>query len=143
MELWIIFLIFAAAGVAQEVLFTGIIDSIKEKNPRLKGRSTLWMFPIYGCILFIVMFVSHLNYPWYVRGLLYAVLILAWEYVTGYIIRKLVGVAPWDYANTTSYDNAARKKRFQLHGLICLEYVPIWFIGGLLAEKLYLFLLAL
>jgi uncharacterized membrane protein len=143
MELLIIFIVFAVFGVAQEVLFTGIIDSIKEKNPRLKGRSTLWMFPIYGCILFIVMFVSHFNYPWYVRGLLYAALILAWEYATGYIIRKMVGVSPWDYGASKSYDNAARRKRFQISGLICLEYVPFWFIGGLLAEKLYLFLAAL
>jgi uncharacterized membrane protein len=145
MELWIIFLVFAAFGVAQEVLFTGIIDSAKKKNPRLLGRSTIWMFPIYGCIMFIVIFVVRFfgSYPWYIRGIFYSALILALEYASGFLIRTAVGVAPWDYSTDKSYDNAARKKRFSLHGLICLEYAPIWFIGGLLAERLYLFLLTL
>ena len=83
------------------------------------------------------------GYPWWFRGLTYMVLILSWEYLSGFAIKKLVGVAPWDYSTDKTYDGVGSKKRFHIHGLICLEYAPVWFIEGLIAEWVYLFLLAL
>lgn len=142
MELFIYFIIFAFAGVGFELFWTSLLDSLKTKNPRLKGKSTFWMFPVYGSILFIVLFVRWLypDYPWWVKGLVYMVMILAWEYISGYVLKKLVGVAPWDYSTNKTYDDMGRKKRFHLHGLICAEYAVIWFFGGLVAEIFYVFL---
>lgn len=139
MKLLIYFLLFAVIGVAHEVFWTGLFDSIKTKNSRLKGRSSLWMFPIYGFVFFIVLLVQwiYVGYPWWFRGMMYAFLILLWEYVSGYIVKKLVGVAPWDYSKETP-DGVGSKKRFHIHGLVCLEYVPVWFIEGLIIEWLYL-----
>jgi uncharacterized membrane protein len=142
MQTLLLFIIFSFLGVAHEVIWTSL-DSIKNKNPRLLGRSTLWMFPIYGAILFIIMFVQWLyaDYSWVFRGFMYMVLILVWEYISGFTVKKLVGVAPWEYGKKTK-DGVGSKKRYNLHGLICLEYAPIWFIEGLIAEWFYLYLVA-
>ena len=42
------FLAYGLAGWCAEVLCTGIHDFIRERDPRLPARSSLWMFPIYG-----------------------------------------------------------------------------------------------
>jgi len=132
-------MIFAVLGICVEVIWTSLYSFVQTRNPRLIGNTTLWMFPIYGCILFIVMLVHWLyfDYPWWFRGIMYAVLILVWEYISGMFVKLLVGISPWDYSKETD-DGAGSPKRFQLHGLICLEYVPLWFIGGLVAEWFYL-----
>jgi len=142
MDLGVYFILFAVFGVAHEVLWTGLINSLKMKNPRLKGHSTVWMFFVYGAIAFIILFVTTFfsEYPWWFRGILYATLILCWEYMSGFMIKKLVGMAPWDYSTNESHDGIASKKRFHLHGLICLEYFPLWFVEGLFAEWIFRFL---
>ena len=141
MQLLFLFITFAAFGVAHEVIWTSL-DSIKAKNLRLRGRSTLWMFPIYGSILFIIMLVQWLyaDYSWWFRGIIYMVLILIWEYISGWTIRKLVGVAPWDYA--TDNPELGSNRKLNINGLVCLEYAPIWFVEGLMAEWFYLFLIS-
>ncbi len=140
LKLFVYFLFFAFIGVAHEVLWTGILDSKKNKDPRLKGRSSLWMFPVYGGILFIIILVQWLypSYHWAIRGTIYMTLILAWEFITGTLINR-IAKAPWNYAKHTE-DGIGSPKRFNIKGLICLEYAPIWFVEGLLAEWLFLFL---
>ncbi|MBI2125289.1 hypothetical protein HYU08_01915 [Candidatus Woesearchaeota archaeon] len=140
MKIIVYFLLFAFAGVALEVTRNSS-TSFRDRNPRLIGHSTLWMFPIYGSILFIVMLVQYFyaDYSWWFRGFMYTGLILIWEYSSGRFIKKLVGIAPWNYAQETA-DGIGSPKRFHLHGLVCAEYIPLWFIGGLVAEALYLFL---
>lgn len=139
MKLLIYFIIFAVFGVAHEVIWTAILA--KPKNPRLIGRSSLWMFPIYGAVLFIIMFVQFAfsGYPWWARGFAYAILILIWEYISGFTVRMIAGVAPWEYGKETE-DGVGSKKKYQLSGLICLDYAPIWYIEGLIAEWFYLLL---
>lgn len=142
MDYGIYFILFAVFGVANEIFWTGVVDSLKLKNPRLKGQSTIWMFFIYGSVLFIVLFVQTFfsEYHWIFRGILYASLILSWEYLSGFTIKKLIGIAPWDYSMDGGHDGIASKKKYHLHGLICLEYFPLWFFEGLFAEGLFLFL---
>jgi hypothetical protein len=137
----IYFLIFSVFGISMEIFWSAFIGYFSSKNPRLMGKSTLWMFPIYGSILFIVTLTSWVygSYPWWFRGLIYMFLILIWEYFSGLFVRLLVGVSPWDYAKETS-DGIGSPKKFNLDGLICLEYAPLWFILGLVAESLYIFL---
>ena len=132
MNLWLYFLIFAIVGVAHEVFWTSILYSIKNKNRLLKGRSSLWMFLIYGGVAFIILFGLWLysGYPWWLRGLMYMMMIYIWEYSSGFILKKFK-MCPWDYSKT---------RKFNINGLICLEYAPIWFLEGLLAEWVIMFL---
>tara|TARA_B100000683_G_C12371318_1_gene507303 strand:+ start:600 stop:752 length:153 start_codon:yes stop_codon:yes gene_type:complete len=44
---------FIFIGVTMEVIFTSIMDFIKDKDPRLKGETYLWMLPIYAVLPFI------------------------------------------------------------------------------------------
>jgi len=140
-KLFLYFVLFAVFGVAFEVFWVSLLDFLKTHNPRLKGRSSLWMFPIYGCLLFVVMFVRGVfpSCPWWFRGVVYVVLILVLEYLSGAFVRGLTGVAPWDYERKTS-DGVGSPKRYNIDGLVCLEYVPLWFFGGLAAELFFLFL---
>ncbi len=135
------FVLFAVFGVAFEVSWVSLLDFIKTGNPRLKGRSSLWMFPVYGCLLFVVLFVTSVfpNCPWWFRGVVYVVLIFILEYLSGAFVKGLTGVAPWDYGKKTS-DGVGSPKRYSIDGLICLEYLPLWYFGGLLAELFLVFL---
>ncbi len=142
MKLLIYFLIFAFSGMVFETLSTAIGDSIRCRKKDLLGRCSLWMLPIYGVILFIVIFVQQFfpHYPWWLRGILYAVLITCWEFISGSAIKGLFHVKPWDYASDDRRNGFARKKKYHYKGIICLEYLPVWFIMGLVAEALYFFL---
>ncbi len=145
MRMLVYFLLFAVLGIAYEVLLRGIKNAVWRKT--FYGASNLWSFPIYGAVIFIVIFVQ--NYfafqPWFIRGILYMLLIYGWEFVSGSLL-GLFKIKAWDYSQNTDFRcqdgciRATNKKKFHFKGLICLEYAPIWFIGGLLLEWLYLFL---
>lgn len=47
------------------------------------------------------------------------------EYVFGSFLKKRK-MCPWDYSNSN----------FHINGLIRLDYAPVWFLTGLLYEKL-------
>jgi hypothetical protein len=80
------------------------------------------------------------NQSIFVRAIVYTLFILAWEYISGFAIRLLIGYAPWDYKG--EYPDHSLNPKKNLHGLICLEFVPIWYVVSILAELLYLFLKA-
>jgi len=64
------------------------------------------MFPIYGSIFFIVLLVLEFfpGFAWWIRGFIYMILIYVWEFASGWVVRWMIGVAPWDYSakNITS-----------------------------------------
>ena len=47
------------------------------------------------------------------------------EYVFGSILKKH-NVCPWDYSD----------HKHHVNGLICLDFVPVWFLTGLFYEKI-------
>jgi len=47
------------------------------------------------------------------------------EYASGWAIKRATGTVPWDYAST----------RWNVHALIRLDYAPVWFVFGLLLER--------
>jgi uncharacterized membrane protein len=49
------------------------------------------------------------------------------EYLFGRLLRNVVGEAPWDYS----------RARFNLHGLVRLDYLPLWAGAGLALEPLH------
>ena len=125
------FAAYGLAGWCAEVLFTGIHDFIRTRDPRLPSRSSIWMFGIYGLCqpLYEPLHdaLRRRNAPLPVRAAAYGVGFLGVEYATGRILRRVLGAAPWDYGYA----------RRHLHGLIRPDYFPIWAAAGIALEPLH------
>lgn len=90
------------------------------------GQSSLWMFPIYGMAACIGPISKSLRrVPVLVRGSLYMTGIFVTEFGTGMIL-KHYNMCPWDYSGTP----------FSYKGVIRLDYAPVWFLTGLIYEKI-------
>lgn len=120
------FVIYGALGWLIEIVWTGL-GSVLRRDPRLRAQTYLWMFPIYGggALMLERLHAGIADWPWWGRGLIWATAIFAIEYVTGALLRRLTGACPWDYTGT----------RFSVQGLIRLDYLPAWFVLGLLFER--------
>jgi len=122
------FLIYGLLGWGLEVLWTGLGSGLRG-DPRLQATTYLWMFPIYGLAIFLESLHDIVRvYPWYVRGVIWVMIIWVIEFSTGGLIRVLTGSSPWDYTGKTSW---------HLLGLIRFDMAPIWFVTGLLFERLH------
>ena len=113
------------AGWCIEVIFTGITSYIN-KDKRMIGTTSILMFPIYGMIAFlklIIKLVKDKNVL--LRGSYYTLYIFFWEFITGSFLKRF-NMCPWDYS----------KYKFNIKGLIRLDFIPAWFGAGLLFEKL-------
>lgn len=110
-------------GWCLEILFTSA-GSIKNHDVRLRGNTSLWMFPIYGMAILIEP-LSHLlkGRSFMIRGSIYTCLIFIAEFCTGTLL-KLKKACPWDYS----------KAKLNIGGVIRLDYAPCWFFTGLLYE---------
>lgn len=140
------FLIYGVFGWCAEILWTACHDFVTGyrvdpadpavKVPlspperwRLAGQTYLWMFPLYGAggLLFEPLHDALRDQPWPLRGLVWMLLIFLVEYFSGWLLRRLTGRCPWDYACA----------RTNIHGLVRLDYAPVWFIFGFLLERLH------
>lgn len=113
------------AGLCIEILWTSITNA-KPEDKKLIGNTSLWMFPIYGMAAIIApisRFLKRKNVI--VRGGIYTFGIYLMEYVTGSILKKK-NCCPWDYS----------KSKYNVRGIIRLDYAPLWFLVGLFYEKL-------
>ena len=112
-------------GWCLEILFTAL-DSLRKRNFTLKGHTSIWMFPIYGCACFLAPICRLLRgkSP-FVRGTTYAAIIFTGEYLTGTLLSKKQ-LCPWDYSHS----------KWNIQKLIRLDYLPVWFLVGLLFERL-------
>ncbi len=125
------FALYGLMGWALEVVFTAAVDSCQRRaDSRLRGHSYVWMHPIYGAGGLLCeqlgRALARRGAPWWQRGLAYAGACFAVEYTSGWALRRAVGACPWDYG-------AARAN---VHGLIRLDYAPLWAACGLAAEPL-------
>jgi uncharacterized membrane protein len=119
------FILCGLTGWCLEVFWTGTASLLCGERTMM-GRTSLLMFPIYGCAAVIGPVSRRLKkIPVVLRGTLYASGILAGEFISGSLLRRF-WYCPWDYSNA----------RFQYKGLIRLDYFPVWFLTGLLYEKL-------
>src|SRR5205807_9021060 len=123
------FAVYGGLGWCFEVLFTGLHDFVRSRDPALPSRSSLWMFPIYGLLqpLYEPLHDALRERPILFRAGAYGAGIMAVEYVTGKAIRKLVGKAPWDYSYA----------RVHIDGLVRPAYFPLWAGVGLAAERVH------
>ena len=112
-------------GWCLEIIFTAL-DSFRRREFRLKGQTSVWMFPIYGMAVFLAPISKLLsNRNIWFRGGIYTLLIFITEYCTGYFLKKKE-LCPWDYS----------RSKWNINGLIRIDYLPFWFVAGLLFERL-------
>lgn len=119
------FFICGLTGWCMEILFTAL-DSLRRRDMTLKGKTSIWMFPIYGCAA-ILSPIGHLlrGKPLLLRGLTYMSLIFTTEYITGRLLEKRK-LCPWNYS----------RSRWNIRNLIRLDYAPCWFAAGLMFERM-------
>ena len=131
-KMLISFILYGIFGWCAEIVWTagqdvaGALASGRSIDWKLQGHTYLWMFPIYGAagLLFEATHAAVHAWPWVARGTTYMLGCFAVEYVTGWLIQRSTGVIPWDYSD----------RRWHVHGLIRLDYIPVWFLFGLLLE---------
>ena len=111
-------------GLFIEIFFTGC-DSARHHDYRMTGHSSILMFPIYGAAA-LIRPVSHLlkKQNTLIRGTIYMIGIFATEFASGKFLRRR-GICPWDYS----------KEPTNIQGVIRLDYAPLWFLVGLLFER--------
>ncbi|MCI8409638.1 MAG: hypothetical protein HFJ09_10295 [Lachnospiraceae bacterium] len=120
------FLLCGFTGWCLECFWTGLHSLFLSTDRTLRCGSSLWMFPIYGLGIFISPISKKLKgKPIFQRGSIYASLIFLVEYVSGSILR-IFHACPWNYSHA----------KLQVHGLIRLDFAPLWFAVGLLYEKI-------
>ena len=117
---YIRFYCYAVQGFCDEIIFTSVLDFVKNGNWKLRGHSSMSTFLIYGSCSFLVeRLYVYLWYkrriPRYIRMPLYLLITYSWEFTTGMILRQF-NACPWDYSNY----------RYNFMGLITLEYAPGW-----------------
>ena len=126
------FLLYGLLGWCIEIVWTALSSTVggAQRGWRLAGTTYLWMFPIYGLLapLYEPLHDALRAWPWPLRGLVYGLGFLAVEYVAGWLLRRLTGACPWDYTG---------RCRRQLHGLIRLDYGPLWALLGLAVEPVH------
>lgn len=112
------FLAYGFMGLVIEVLFTGAA-SLLQKNWRATCQTYLWMLPIYGVaglLLDGLTILLHLH--WYWMAPIYTAVIYGLEFISGWLLRKLIGRCPWDYGLS----------HWTPMGLINLKYLPFWLL---------------
>ena len=119
------FLICGLTGWCIEIIFTSL-KSLRENDRKLLGHTSIWMFPIYGCAALIKPLYQLIGrLPAALRGGIYSAAIFTGEYISGSILKKH-GCCPWDYSCA----------RFNIRGVIRLDYAPLWMGAGLLFERI-------
>lgn len=123
------YIIYGLLGICLEIFWTGL-ESLLKNDYTLAGKTYIWMFFIYGLGVFLEP-VHHKirTYNILFRGIVYMIIIFCIEFITGLLLKYLIGVCPWQYTGTGS-----------LYGIVSLSFVPIWFCTGLLFEKVHDFL---
>ena len=119
------FLICGLTGWCMEILFTAF-DSFRRRELKLMGRTSVWMFPIYGMAVLIGPVHSLIQkFPLLLRGMIYSTGFFFVEFLSGSFLKKR-GLCPWDYS----------KAKSNIRGVIRLDYAPFWMAAGLLFERI-------
>ena len=112
-------------GWCLEITFTAL-SSFRRREFTLNGKTSVWMFPIYGMAAFLAPVCRLLrNRHFLVRGLSYALLIFTGEFITGSLLMRCE-LCPWDYGHS----------KWNVKKVIRLDYLPCWIFAGLLFERL-------
>lgn len=131
---WFRLLFYGMLGFSYEIIFTSLWDFVASDftNFKFVGYSSIWSFFIYGTCSFCgeqVYLHSRKRLSTLLRGLIYVQMAYTWEFIGGLILNQF-SARTWDY---THY-------KYNVMGLIALEYAPLWFCSGLLQEYFYEYL---
>lgn len=119
------FLLCGSLGWCLEVFWTGM-HSLLSGEATMMGKSSLLMFPIYGCAALIKPIYKKIAaFPVLLRGSLYTGGIFLTEFTAGSILKHF-HMCPWNYSSSL----------WQFHGVIRFDYAPVWFFTGLFFEKI-------
>ncbi len=125
------FIIFALFGLVLEVFMACTHRLIAEGNVNLRGHTSLWMIFDYGLISILTPWLRNpmkaRGIPFPIRALVYTLGIFIVEYFSGILFHRIMGLNIWDYS----------QYKYNLHGQVTLEFVPIWYALALTIEKLY------
>lgn len=122
---WKTFCICGLTGWCMEIIFTSF-GALLQGDVRLLGRTSIWMFPIYGMASLIGLIYKKIEYwPVLLRGFLYSCGIMLGEFLSGSFL-KLFSACPWDYSGSLLHIN----------GVVRLDYFPFWVAAGLVFERL-------
>lgn len=125
------FILYGFLGILIEVFWTGLW-SLLSGDLSLTGHTYIWMFFIYGLAVFLEPIHDKIRSEnLFIRGFIWVFLIYFVEFISGFLLDKLIGACPWDYRKST---------RYTLFGYIRIDYLPAWFVGGLFFEKFHDFL---
>ncbi|KAM4692800.1 transmembrane protein 229b-like [Discoglossus pictus] len=119
--------IYAMHGYVCEIIFTSAWDFYHTSSWKLIGLSSIWAFFIYGTAIFIIekmYFLLHTRCNIFLRCLIYTLWTYAWEFSTGYILKRC-NACPWDYSHFPG----------SIMGLITMEYAIPWFFACMIAER--------
>ena len=108
------FFVCGLTGWCMEILFTST-GSFFFFFKRLIGRTSVWMFPIYGTAAVIAPLYHSIK----------SVGIFSFEYISGTFLKRH-GMCPWDYSHAKT----------NIDGVIRLDYAPLWMAAGLLFERI-------
>jgi len=90
------FVLYGLGGWCGEIVFTALTDSLPRRDWRLPGKTFLWMFPIYGSIVFLYEPIHNLirDLPVLVRALIWSLGFTTVELISGWLITRLIGQCP-------------------------------------------------
>ena len=122
------FIICGITGLLFEIMWTGL-GSLLSNRLNMKGTTSVIMFPIYGLAAIIKpMYKILKRFPFYIRGIIYAAGMFFVEFASGLFLKKYK-CCPWDYS----------KCPLNIKGVIRIDYAPVWFLIGLLFERILVF----
>lgn len=120
--------VYALHGCVCEVAFTAIWNWYYTHDQRLPGNTSLWSLLIYSLAMLFMESLSawlqQRHFHLLLRLTVYILFIYLWEFSCGVLLR-LLEACPWDYSHF----------RYNLMGLVTLEYAIPWAVAALLAEK--------
>ena len=121
------YVIYGLLGLCLEVFWRGF-DSLLNGDITLSGTTYIWMFFVYGLAVLLEPIHNKIFFwPVVIRGGVYTLLIFSIEYLTGLLLRLILGTCPWNYGN----------EPLAINGLITLRFIPVWFFTGLLFEVVH------
>lgn len=113
-------------GWGIECFWTGCHSIVCGKQKNLPCKTSVWMFPIYGMAALIEpIYCKMKGKNAVLRGTIYTACIFLTELGTGAFLKKK-GCCPWDYSDA----------KVNYKGIVRLDYAPLWFLVGLLFEKI-------
>jgi Putative ABC-transporter type IV len=119
----------AARAVAYGLTGWAVDSAYVAAHTRRRHSSSLLNVPVYALAqpLFEPVHDALRSRPPAARAAVYGAGILGVEYVSGRVLRCVLGKAPWDYGSA----------RTAVDGLVRLDYLPLWAAFGLGLERLH------